>query len=400
MATTLNFTKKELTGLKPPAEGKRLRIRDAKQKGLYIDVTPNGTITFYFRQALDGEMVNERIGPFGPITIEQARMRAAELASMVARGENPNEHSAPKRGELTLGDLFQHYIDTHGKKSTKTWAVMEKDFARNSGDLAAKKLSRITNAMAEDLHSQLAKERGRYTANRTIQLLRAVFNKGKRSKLFFGENPFEGITLYKEQPRERFLTKAEAKKLLTALEVHPNDTLRDFITLCLFMGLRKNNLMSLRWDYIDLDEGTLRLPDTKNGTIQTIALGEHELAILKSRESDESPWVFPGADKSKHMTDIKKAWMTFRDTVKLGDCTIHDLRRSLGSSMANANVNIALVKNALHHKDIKTTLAVYARTQDEAVKQAKVMVQNQWLQGEVPAEPQGNVTPFKRKAKK
>jgi hypothetical protein len=49
--------------------------------------------------------------------------------------------------------------------------------------------------------------------------------------------------------------------------------------------------------------------------------------------------------------------------------------------MASANVNIALVKDALHHNDIKTTLAVYARTQDHAVKSAKELLQNQWLEG-------------------
>ena len=70
-----------------------------------------------------------------------------------------------------------------------------------------------------------------------------------------------------------------------------------------------------------------------------------------------------------------------RQKIQLEDCTIHDLRRSLGARMASANVNIALVKDALHHNDIKTTLAVYARTQDHAVKSAKELLQNQWLEG-------------------
>lgn len=72
-------------------------------------------------------------------------------------------------------------------------------------DLRKKKLSAITPTMAEQFHGELAKKRGEYSANRSVQLLRAVFNKGKVWKLFDGENPFVGITLFPEKPRDRFL---------------------------------------------------------------------------------------------------------------------------------------------------------------------------------------------------
>lgn len=63
----------------------------------------------------------------------------------------------------------------------------------------------------------------------------------------------------------------------------------------------------------------------------------------------------------------------------LNDVTIHDLRRSLASGMASNNVNIALVKDALNHRDLKTTIAVYARTRKSAVVEAKESLHSSWV---------------------
>ena len=55
------------------------------------------------------------------------------------------------------------------------------------------------------------------------------------------------------------------------------------------------------------------------------------------------------------------------------DVTIHDLRRNLGSWMASENVNMALVKGALNHKDMETTLNVYAKTAKQSEREAQLI---------------------------
>jgi|AGTN01.1.fsa_nt_gi Phage integrase family. len=71
--------------------------------------------------------------------------------------------------------------------------------------------------------------------------------------------------------------------------------------------------------------------------------------------------------------------MTLRRKAGLSDVTIHDLRRSLGSAMASANVNVALVKGALGHKDMKTDLTHYAHNNKHAERDAKEQIHRQWL---------------------
>ena len=397
MTERIKFTKKALRELALPPAGKRGRVFDTDEPGLMLDITPAGRKTFFLRRKVKGENILEKLGVFDEVSIEQARDKAKSLKGMISDGGNPRDKRVAERAELTLEQLFREYIERHAKKSRKTWAVMEKDFERNCSTLARKKLSNISPSDAERLHGTLGKEKGEYTANRTVQLLRAVYNKGKLWKLYQGDNPFEGITLFEEKPRERFLTEEEAATLLAALETNASEDLRDFIKLSLFTGVRKSNLMAARWQDIDWTAGTLSIPDTKNGTSQLIELGIYELTLLRERrERVSGEFVFPGPGKTGHLVDIKRAWTSFRERAGIKDCTIHDLRRSLAAGMASANVNVAIIKSAMHHKDMKTTLAVYAKTHGRAVKDARELVQSQWLK-EAGLEPnKDNVHPLKR----
>ncbi len=247
----IHFTKKKLESLPLPVDQKQHYYHDDTARGLEVCVTKGGTRSYVFRRKVEGVTRRIWIAYVSDISIEQARIRASELGGKIAMGINIFDEGEAKKKELTLRDLFTQYIERHAKKTRKTWEVMEKEFDRNNGGLASKKVSSINQKMAEQLHVKLATEKGPYTANRTVQLLRAVYSQGKKWKLFDGENPFIGITLFPEKPRERFLSKDEASRLLSALEKDANDTLRDFIKLSLFTGVRKANMMAIRCDLIN-----------------------------------------------------------------------------------------------------------------------------------------------------
>jgi integrase len=378
--TKFNFTKRALEALRPDEGAKQIYYRDTQTRGLCLSVAKGGTKTFCLYRKIQGRPERVLIGQFPAISIEQARAKADELNSAIAAGRNPAAEVTAIKGELTVGDLFREYIERHAKKK-KTWQEMERSFKNHAGTLASMQLSNVSSAHANRLHSDIGKDVGVYAANRMVQMFKAVFNKGRLWKLYSGDNPFDGITLFTETPRERFLSDEETSQLLKAIERNPNEHTRDFITLSLFTGIRKANLAALEWSWIDLKQGTLRVPHTKNGTSHTTGLGASELAILKRRreQNPDGEFVFPGTGKAGHIMDVKRSWNTLRKDAKLEDVTIHDLRRSLAASMANANINIALVKSAMNHKDIKTTLAVYARTQASVVREARELVQAKWL---------------------
>lgn len=69
--------------------------------------------------------------------------------------------------------------------------------------------------------------------------------------------------------------------------------------------------------------------------------------------------------------DPKKGWARLLIRAGINNCTLHDLRRNLGSWMASQNVNVALIQSALNHKDLKTTINVYARTAKDAERKGE-----------------------------
>ncbi|MCA9805134.1 MAG: tyrosine-type recombinase/integrase [Cyanobacteria bacterium HKST-UBA02] len=368
--------------LESPDSKKQNYYADTQVRGLYISVARGGTKTFILRKKIEGRSERITLGVYPDISLEEARKLAYEARTKIANGVNPAETKRKAKEELTLEDLFLEYLERHADKQRKTGGDMRKNFERYLGHWKERKASKIARKEVERLHGSLAREKGIHTANRTIQMLRAIYNKAITWHLFDLENPAAGISLFPEKPRERFLSKEEATRLLRALEEESNKDLADFVKLSFFTGIRKSNLMALRWDWIDWKTGKLTIPDTKNNTKQVLALGGWEIAILQKRfdqlanssrkaKVPMSDFVFPGTGKDGHLKDLKRSWTSFRLRNGMEDITIHDLRRSLAATMANANMNLSLVKSALNHKDIKTTLAVYARTQDEAVRDAR-----------------------------
>lgn len=391
-----NFTKREIDKLVPPVSRRddttngrwQTYYTDSQTRGLELSVAAKGTKSFIYRRKVDGVSRRLFLGYYPDLSIEQARAKANDFNSRCSMGENIFETAGIAKDELTLSDLFNSYLERHAKKTKTTWQVMIKDFERNVASIKDKKLSKISSSVAERLHVDLTKERGPYSANRTVQLLRAVFNKGIQWKLYNGDNPFKGITLHHEKPRERFLSDDEAKTLLKTLDNMEDCDIKDFIILSLFTGARKANIAAMHFSDIDWGRGLWVIPKSKNGERIIVALGGKEISILERRYSNiknelpdyENPsFVFPGKGSSGHLMDPKKSWYTLRKKANLEDVTIHDLRRSLGSAMANANVNVALVKGALGHKDMKTTLAHYTHTNKEAERAAKKRIHDQWL---------------------
>ncbi len=122
--------------------------------------------------------------------------------------------------------------------------------------------------------------------------------------------------------------------------------------------------------------------------------------------------MFPGDGKAGHIVEPKRAWTSLRMIV-LGDrsdkgkklralklkteegFTLHDLRRSLGAALANSNVNVALIKGALNHKDAKTTLKHYAHSNKQAEREVKQMVQAEWFDPAI--DTTAKVFPLKRR---
>ena len=292
----------------------------------------------------------------------------------LSAGHSQVEEKRELDAELTLSESFELYLERHLFKSRRCGPAMKKCFNNWLYHWKDRKLSSISRESVAILHAQLAKDRGKYAANRCLQLISAIYNKAILWKLCKTDNPARSITKFAEFSRERVLREDEIGSFFSALDQEPRDQFYDVIMLLILTGQRKSNVLAMRWQDIDLTAKTWSVPGElmKNGQTLTIALTEKEIAILESRvDKKTSDFVFPSPGKRGHYIEPKRRWKELLERAQISDFHIHDLRRTLASYMANSGANVALIQSALNHKDLQTTLKVYAKVARRAELEAR-----------------------------
>lgn len=364
---TLNFTKAAIDQLPTPPSGRRDYHYDQKTPGLAICVTPTGSKTFYLVRRIDDIVDRNRLGSWPEMTVERARKAADKNNGKIAEGHNPAAERRQKRHEATLKGAFDHWLETHAKTHKKTWQDDERQFNKYLATLHNRKLSAITKADVVAIHGTIGKDNGPIQANRTLALLRAVFNKADELG-FNGLNPAAKVKKFREQSRDRFLQPAELPKFFTALNAEPNETLRDFFLLAIFTGARRSNVQAMRWADVDLDQATWRIPETKAGRVQHVPLAAPAVAVLRRRSeaATGSEYVLASRAKCGHVVEVKSAWKRILTASGLEDLRPHDLRRTLASYMAIQGASLNIIGATLGHSQAQTT-QVYARLTNTAV---------------------------------
>ncbi len=294
----INLTKRFIEDL--PSAEKRICFFDEKVRGLYIDVTSNGAKAFYVRRKVNGRSEKFFLGRFPDVSVEQARAKAMSFHADLSAGHNQAEEKRGLNSDLNLSELLQLYLDRHMYKSRKSGDATKQNFENWYSDWKDRKISSISRESVELLHAELAKKRGKYTANRAIQLIRAMYNKAILWRLWKHDNPARGITRFAEFSRERVLREDEIGRFFSCLNEEPKDRFHDLIMLLILTGQRKSNVLAMRWQDIDFTAKTWTIPGElmKNGQTMTIALTEMEIMILERRlERKGNDYVFPSPGK-------------------------------------------------------------------------------------------------------
>ena len=365
---TFRFTKKAIAELSNT--GSITTYHDTMSRGLKLMVRPSGTKTFVLYRKINGRPERIMLGRFPDLSIEQARAKADEYNSTIASGKNPADEKRNVRDEITFKELFELYLERYAKVHKRAWESDVNLYRRHCQPIAECKLSHIKTTDIRRIHAKLGSNNGIYVANRFLALVRSVFNRAIDWGLDCPNPVVKGIKKFKEQSRDRFLQADELPRLFKALEEEPNDIIRDYILISLFTGARRNNVLAMRWEEVNLERGTWTIPMTKNGESHTVPLVAPAIEVLKIRkERTKTPWVFPGFGASGHLVEPKKAWHRILERADIKNLRLHDLRRSLGSWQAATGASLSVIGKTLAHKNVNTT-AIYARLNLDPVRKA------------------------------
>jgi integrase len=183
-------------------------------------------------------------------------------------------------------------------------------------------------------------------------------------------NPVRGVERFREQKRDRWVTPEEMPRLIEAIHAEPNLYVRAALWLLILTGLRKSEMLQIKWEDIDSARSEMRIPRTKAGRTHYLPLSKPAIEVLHSIPRLEgNPYVFPGAREGKHLVNIDKTWGEIRRVAGLPDVRLHDLRRSVGSWLATAGYSLILIGKVLDHTNPSTT-AIYSHLTKDPIREA------------------------------
>jgi len=262
-------------------------------------------------------------------------------------------------------------------KANKAWSTYDRrdrfSVGHLTGAFKGKYLFEITSRMVEEYKAMRLEKVEPATVNREVACLKSLYNKAIEWG-YVKANPVKGVRLFKEPPgRLRYLRPEEVEKLLEVCPGH----IRPIVVTALNTGMRKSEILTLRWADVDLNNRKIMVTNTKNNESRVIpineTLHEHLLAL-----SEKSCGAYVFSDRNGHpFGDIKKGFSSALKRAGIEDFRFHDLRHTCGSHLVMRGVDLRTVQQVLGHKQIRMTMR-YSHLSPEHVQEAMERLDGLW----------------------
>jgi integrase len=285
-----------------------------------------------------------------------ARQKEAEID----RGELPVDTRVLR--SHTLAQLLERYIATvvPHKRGAERERYMLRVVLRHP--LARLSLHRLTPAeIAKYRDDRLATVTGA-TVRRELAVVRHCLQVARNEWGFvLPSNPVDQVKLpAPNNPRERRASTSELERLVEACEARGNQRLSAVIQLAVETGMRRSELLGMRWANIDLEARTLFLRNTKNGHPRTVPLSPRAVEIIRTtpRVGDT---VFPISANA-----LRLAWQRLRRRAGVSGLRFHDLRHEAVSRFFEKGLNMPEVAAISGHRDPRMLMR-YTHPKAEAI---------------------------------
>jgi len=278
------------------------------------------------------------------------------------------------RKNLLFEAFADEFLELHSKQKKRSWKSDETSLAHLKKYFGGKFLSSITPEMIEryradrkEMNIKGDKKRRKIspaTVNREITCLKTLFGKAvKWNKI--EANPAAEIQKDRERnTKERILSDKEARQLIAAAAFH----LKPILITALSTGMRRNEILRLKWENVHVPERYIFIEDSKSGKTRCVPINSQIIEAL-SPLPHSSEYVFVNPDTKSFFTDIKTGFKAACRRAGIKGVRLHDLRHTAASIMVREGVDLVTVSKILGHSSIQMTMR-YAHPTPEAMKKA------------------------------
>jgi len=375
-----------LTKLKP--KEKAYDIWDTKLTGFILRVSPSGKMVYRCEY---GRGKRITIGNTGALTPAQARDEAKKILSQAAIGILPTIKKS--EDQLTLKkfilDDYESWRIANRKNGKDDLRRLKVNFVGNFGD---KLLKDINPALIEKWRTNRINNGVKSgTVNRDIIILKSAISKAIEWGLL-SKHPLQSLKLFKvdSSPNVRYLDAQEEQRLKEALDQRDQtlkkarmnanewrkkrkyecltdlsqwryaDYMLPMILISLNTGLRRGELLSLRWSHVNFDRAILTVTgdNAKSGKTRHLPLNKIALQVLKdwSQQTPQRDLIFVNERTGLFLGNVKRAWKNILRVSSIENFRWHDMRHHFASKLVMVGVDLNTVRELLGHSDIKMTL--------------------------------------------
>ena len=355
--------------------GKRDKeFQRAAGDGLYIIIELNGNAYYRIRPTIKGKRTWITVGDINLDMLSNVRIKASEYKKELRDSGNLLSVKGPKLNTHTVNDLCEEYLQlvpiirkTKDSVLSITYSIYT--IQKSIGEI---KLSELTDDLIED-HILRPKANSIPAMKKDFKTLRQMLDYASHKKLI-SANPMHGMVspLLKVThiPRRLVLAEADLAKLFGVLYELDNIPLKFKVAIHLLFLLlvRRMELMSAKWNQIDLVNGTFMLDKNKTDAPSVIPLSRQVIMLFKIIQKnpeifgEAEGYIFKGGRRGGFGAEnsINAHMAKLKDVVGK-DLSPHATRRTASSILHKMKFDMAVIESALNHskKSLDSIWAVY-----------------------------------------
>ena len=327
-----------------------------KEKNLKFVKGQNGKPGYYVTEIT---LNYRRIRRYAGRTKEAAKDYLAKMR-LAAMDGKLEEFIKPKPATDTFGEYARTLLDSAEWKAKRSASRNELSFKNLSRAFKDVRLEDINAGLVRKYITERREEGlAPATVNREISLLKSVLYAAEYDGLI-ASNPIRGRRVKKleeSNSREKSilslnLTDDDLRMLIDCAAPH----LKPILTLALITGMRKSEILKMKWKDINFNLGTIRVPveNSKTKRERFVPIDSNLIAILDSIER-KGDYVFLNSETGKNIMEIKRAFKTALKTVGIEGLRFHDLRHLAAYRLVKVT-DIVTASKILGHADVKMTL--------------------------------------------